>query len=274
VTVDPRQWAEALAAWRLPAEITEAVRESPWVLPGEVFARRAERAVAAPGGESYRVAMAALGEGGSVIDVGVGGGSASLPLAPRITALTAVDSQQFMLDDFAARAARVGLTPTLLRGTWPEVADRAPVADVVLCHHVLYNVPDLPPFVAALTRHARRRVVVELTERHPLTSLNRYWLRFHGLRRPEGPTADDAIAVLRSLGLPVRVARWTRPHTAEYASFAQMVDVTRRRLCLPPERADEVAAALRADGVSPDSPPDLGSSGRDVVTVWWDPPAG
>src|SRR5690606_15921421 len=94
VTVDPRQWAEALAAWRLPAEITEAVRESPWVLPGEVFARRAERAVAAPGGESYRVAMAALGEGGSVINVGVGGGSASLPLAPRITALTAVDSQQ------------------------------------------------------------------------------------------------------------------------------------------------------------------------------------
>lgn len=274
VTVDLQQWAAALAAWQLPASISQAVRESPWVLPGEVFARRAERAIAQPVGESYRLALEALGDGGSVIDVGAGGGSASLPLATRITSLTAVDSQQFMLDDLAARAARLGLTPQLLHGTWPEVADRAPVADVVLCHHVIYNVPELAPFIDALTRHARRRVVVDLTERHPLTTLNRYWLHFHGLRRPDGPTADDAVEVLRSLGLPVRVTRWVRPHTAEYSSFDQLVDVTRRRLCLPPERAGEVAAALRADGISTESPPDLGSSGREVVTVWWDPPTG
>ena len=48
------------------------------------------------------------------------------------------------------------------------------------------------------------------------------------------------------------------------------MDVTRRRLCLPPGRAAEVAEALVESGVDPEHPVDLGSSGREVVTIWWD----
>jgi hypothetical protein len=47
------------------------------------------------------------------------------------------------------------------------------------------------------------------------------------------------------------------------------VNVTRRRLCLPAERTDEVADALTESGVDPASPVDLGTSGREVVTIWW-----
>jgi SAM-dependent methyltransferase len=263
-----KEWAEALAAWRIPQQILDAATESPWVLPEDVFSRRAEQALAAPGGASYDVTAQALAGGGSVLDVGAGGGAACLPHAARITQLTAVDTHLSMLDDLAHRAARLGLSPRLVVGAWPAVAAETPVADVVLCHHVLYNVPELGPFVEALTAHARRRVVVEITQRHPLVALNPYWLRFHGLKRPEGPTADDAVAVLRSLGLAVEARRWRRP-AAAYESFARLVDVTRRRLCLPASRADEVAAALREEGVSPDEPPDLGSSGDDLVTIWW-----
>jgi len=68
----------------------------------------------------------------------------------------------------------------------------------VTCHHVLYNVAELGPFVTALTSHARRLVVVELTARHPLTALNPLWERFHGLVRPNVPTACDALACWRS----------------------------------------------------------------------------
>lgn len=264
-------WADALAAWRVPQPILDAAPDSPWVLPEDVFSRRAERAIAKPGGVSYDRAAEALADGGSVLDIGAGGGAASLPHAARITELTAVDAHLSMLDDLAHRAARLGLAPRLIVGGWPAVAAETPVADVVLCHHVLYNVPELGPFVQALTGHARRRVVVEITQRHPLTALNPYWWRFHGLKRPDGPTADDAVAVLRSLGIAVEVERWRRPATAEYESFARLVDVTRRRLCLPPSRADEVAEALRDEGVSPDKPPDLGSSGDDLVTLWWGP---
>jgi SAM-dependent methyltransferase len=263
------RWARDLAAWCLPASVTDTVDESPWVLPTEVFSRRADRQLANPAGASYARAMEALPSGGSVIDIGAGGGVASLPLAPTMTQLTAVDTHQGMLDDLARRAAPLSVEPHLVTGAWPDVADQVPVADLVLCHHVLYNVADLAPFVAELTAHARRRVVVEITARHPLIALNPYWQQFHHLTRPSGPSAEQAIQVLESLGLTVHVDRWTAPPEAEHASFATLVDVTRRRLCLPPERADDVAAALRRNGIDERQPPDLGSSGPDRVTLCW-----
>ncbi|MFI7702614.1 class I SAM-dependent methyltransferase [Nonomuraea sp. NPDC049480] len=264
-----RAWAGHLAAWRIPERILSGVDESPWVLPDEVFARRARHYLSAPGGPSYDRAMEALGQGGSVLDVGAGGGAACLPLASRTTALTVVDSHQSLLDDLVRRAAPLGLAPVAVCGTWPEAAAKVPEADVVLCHHVIYNAADLEPFVAALTRHARRRVIAELTVRHPLTELNPYWKRFHGLERPEGPTAAHVIEILEALGLEVKAEQWTRPAMAEYDSFATLVDVARRRLCLPLDRRDDVAEALRDAGVSEERPPDLGSSGRDLVTLWW-----
>jgi hypothetical protein len=157
-----------------------------------------------------------------------------------------------------------------VNGWWPDAASSAGVADVVVAGHVLYNIADLAPFAAALTSHARRRVVAELTERHPLTTLNPLWLRFHGIVRPDGPTADDAIAALRESGIEPEVTRWTRPAVAEHADFAELVDVTRRRLCLPVGRAGEVADALHELGADPAMPPDLGSSGRELVTLAWD----
>jgi SAM-dependent methyltransferase len=264
-----RTWSDALAVWQIPDSITEQVDESPWVLPTEVFARRADNVLANPSGHSYARAVQALGSGGSVLDVGAGGGAASLPLAGRTTRLTAVDAHQPMLDDLLRRAAPLGVPVHPVCGRWPDIARRSPVADVVVCHHVLYNVAGIVPFVTALTAHARRRVVVEITARHPLTALNPYWQEFHGLRRPDGPTADQAVDLLRALGLPVQMQRWTRPATAEYATFDTLVDVTRRRLCLPPHRADDVAAALRRRGVDEHQVPDLGSSGDNLVTLWW-----
>jgi hypothetical protein len=77
------------------------------------------------------------------------------------------------------------------------------------------------------------------------------------------------IEILEALGLHVKAKHWTRPAMAEYDSFATLVDVTRRRLCLPPERRDDVATALLNAGVSEDCPADLGSSGRELVTLWW-----
>ena len=36
-------WRDDLAGWAIPEPITSAVTESPWVLPRDVFARRADR---------------------------------------------------------------------------------------------------------------------------------------------------------------------------------------------------------------------------------------
>jgi SAM-dependent methyltransferase len=264
------RWREDLAAWAIPEHITAAVADSPWVLPRQVFARRADRLRRHPGGPSFERAFEALDPPGSVLDVGSGAGAACLPLAPRITTLTAVDADDEMLGLLAGRAGEAGLTARVVHGRWPDIGGQIGPADVVTCHHVVFNVPDLEPFLDSLTGHARRRVVVETAAVHPLTSLNPLWLRFHGLKRPEGPTAADTIAILAAMGRNPGHTEWSRPAAADYRSMAELVEVTRRRLCLPPERAGEVEAALVELGINSGQPGDLGSSGRDVVTIWWE----
>jgi SAM-dependent methyltransferase len=270
-------WRTELAAWAIPEHIISAVPDSPWVLPRQVFARRADRLAAGPAGPSFQRAWAALDPPGSVLDIGSGAGAASLPLLPRCTGLTAVDADPDMLELLGTRvAACTGgppasplPSPTLIQGRWPDVAAVAATADVVTCHHVVYNVPDIEPFLAALTAAARRLVVVEMTAKHPLVSLNSLWLRFHGVVRPDGPTADGLVEILAAMGLQAGAEHWTRPGGRDYESKDELVDVTRRRICLPPDRAGDVADALADLGIDLDNPPDLGSSGRELVTIWW-----
>jgi SAM-dependent methyltransferase len=263
------KWRDDLAGWAIPGHITSAVAESPWVLPREVLARRADRLSREPCGASYDRERAVLDPPGTVLDVGAGAGAACLPLASRTTALTAVDTDDGMLAGLAGRAREAGLEARLLPGRWPDTADQAGPADLVTCHNVLYNVPDLAPFIEALTRHSRRQVVVELTAAHPLISLNPLWLLFHGVERPEGPTAGDVLAILGAMGLRAGHTMWNRPAQADYATGSELVETTRRRLCLPPERASDVEAALREAGHL-GQPRDLGTSGRSVVTIWWE----
>jgi hypothetical protein len=47
------RWRADLASWAIPAHIMAAADESPWVLPQQVFARRADWVAAAPAGVSW-----------------------------------------------------------------------------------------------------------------------------------------------------------------------------------------------------------------------------
>ena len=106
--------------------------------------------------------------------------------------------------------------------------------DVAVAGHVLYNVADLGPFVSALAATARRRVVFELTERHPLHWMNDLWLRFHGLERPSGPVSEDALDALGELDSTLGLERWeAAPRVGGFARRADALALARRRLCLP-----------------------------------------
>lgn len=270
-------WAEALMSWAIPPAILEAAPESPYGFPSELFARRGERAAigegrGAPTPTASR-ALEALSEPGTVLDVGVGGGATSLPLAARCTGLIVVDGQDDMLEAVARRSAGIGLPVTLVLGRWPDVAVETPAADVAVSGHVAYNVADLDGFLTALTAHARRRVVIELTDRHPLSWMNDLWLRFHGLERPDRPRADDAEALCAALGLDVH--REERVDTAETAGSGferreDAVGLVRRRLCLPPERDAEIAEALGPRLREHGGLWSAGPAEQRVITLWWD----
>jgi SAM-dependent methyltransferase len=268
------RWREQLDGWAIPEEILAAAPESPWGFPVGLFRSRARRAGSGPPTPSTIEAARHLPDGGSVLDVGAGAGAASLPLAGIAGRLVAVDESAEMVAAFLAAARAAGVAAEGVEGRWPEVAGRLGPADVVVCHHVLYNVPDLAPFAAALTARARRRVVCELTGRHPLADLGPLWRRFWDLERPDGPGAGDAVAALRELGLAVDRTDWESPDRFGFDDFDELVAFTRRRLCLPPARDGEVAEALLEEGTRQLGGVWVSGRPRRVTTLSWPGSAG
>jgi SAM-dependent methyltransferase len=219
----------------IPAEILAKAPADPWHHNAADFAPPDVPADT----PSRRAALDLLDSGGSVLDVGCGGGDAAFALVGVATEVVGVDQQEDMLEVFAAAARARGVPFRTVLGLWPDCAAEAGEADVVVSHHVLHNLVDLPPFLLALTAAARRGVVVEMLGQHPMAWLDPLWERFHGLRRPRPATTDDAVAVLRELGISPSVTRWERrnPPRQDPAWVA-------RRLCLGPERVPEIGAAL------------------------------
>jgi hypothetical protein len=80
--------------------------------------------------------------------------------------------------------------------------------------------------------------------------------------RPTRPTAVDAAAVLRDLGLAVEVEEFEAAPRWHDHDRADLVAFTRRRLCLPAERDAEIDAVLEPPGP------------RRAVTLWWSGSAG
>jgi SAM-dependent methyltransferase len=267
------RWREQLTRWAIPDDIVVNAPESPWGFATECFRRRGEAAPAPEPTTTTRRALEALPAGGTVLDVGVGGGATSLPLAGRAGSIVGIDQQADMLEGLLANATAAGVEARAVTGTWPEASTDVEPADVVVAGHVIYNIPELEPFARALDEYARRRVVVELTERHPLDWMRDLWRIFHDLERPDGPMAGDAAAVLTDLGL--QVAREERLVTGGLGSggFARREDAIhsiRKRLCLPADRDPEIAEALGERLRQLDGLWDVGPEERTVVTLWWD----
>jgi SAM-dependent methyltransferase len=253
-------WRDALGSWAIPDEIREQATEDPWIHPVELFTATGDT----PPSPSHDRAREALPEGGSVLDIGSGGGRASMALADRAGLVVGVDRHPAMLEAYAEAAHRHHVAHREILGDWPSVSSDSPTCDVVVAHHIVYNVPDLGVFLRACHLHARRRVVLELPARHPLSHMAPLWEHFWGLRRPDRPTADDFLEVCREMGMDIRSEAWDEEGRDVRARIplADQVRFNRIRLCLPPDREPEVEQAMAL--LMPPGP-------RRMVTVWWDP---
>lgn len=249
-------WRQSLHAWAIPDEILAAAKESPWIHPPELF-MVPDVIESSP---SHDRAREAIQVGGSVLDVGCGPGIAAFALTPPAQYVVGVDHQSSMLAAFRENAEPRGVSCVTIEGSWPGVAEETPDADVVTAHHVVYNVGDIVPFLQALDRHARVRVVLELPDHHPLAPMAPAWQHFWQLERPLAPTSSDLVNVLDELGIRAHRQAWRGAPRAEQ-NAERAAHFLRIRLCLPESREIEVREFLSA---RPES------SARELSTIWWD----
>ena len=249
-------WRQALDAWSIPENILSQASESPWIHPPELF----DVPNTIPTSPSHDRAREALGDEASVLDVGCGGGVATYALIPQVRRAAGVDHQAEMLSMYARNGVRFGIDVETIEGFWPEVAPQAPMCDVAVAHHVVYNVPDVVPFLRAMNEHARHRVVLELPAAHPLSNMTAAWQHFWGLERPKGPSPLDLMEVVGEIGLTPLLEAWLGSMRAE-PNLAQAARFMRVRLCLPPEREPEVREFLANQKPVAE---------RSLAAVWWD----
>ena len=252
------RWRQLLRQREVPPAILERAPEPTVTLEPERFRWRPDQDATQPVRPSRRRALEALPEGGTVLDVGVGGGASSLGLVPRPGLIVGVDPMPDMLESFAASAADAGVAIRTVLGRWPGVADQVEVADVAVCHHALYQAAEIEAFVTALTAHARRRVVLEVSARFPPSGLTALWRSIHGIDRPDPAVPDELQAVLAAMGLAVEREDIVLPARAQEVD-ARQVAFVRRRLYVGPERDAEIEHHLRT------RPPEE----HRVAALWW-----
>jgi len=250
------KWRELLNAWAIPQEILDQAPENPWIHPPVLFQipEKIEDSI------SHRRAREAIPQGGSVLDVGCGGGIAAFAVTPPAGVVFGVDHQLEMLEMFAENARERDLVCDTYEGFWPEIEARVPIADVAVAHHVVYNVAKIEDFILKMNAHAKERVVLELPQLHPLTTATPLWKRFWNLDRPVEPTPSALMDVLESLHIDAHLELWDGSMRGE-TDLVSQAHFSRIRLCLPESREPEVLEFLREQ-------PKV--SLRNLATIWWD----
>jgi len=249
-------WRDSLAAWAIPKEILDEAPENPWIHPPVMF----QLPDVIEDSISHQRAREVITPGGSILDIGCGGGIAAFAVTPPATHVIGVDHQSEMLEMFEENAKARGLTSQEFDGFWPDVANEVPVADVVATHHVVYNVPKIEEFLLAMNAHAKKRVVIEMPQRHPLTTATPLWKHFWNLDRPMNPTPQDLMKVLAELGINAHLELWDGQMRTE-ADLVSQAHFSRIRLCLPESREQEVLDFLKEQ-------PKVAI--RNLATIWWD----
>ena len=245
-------WRTQLSLWGIPQEILDQAPENPWIHPAALF-DLPEKIEITPSHQRAREVNPT-----SVLDIGCGGGVAAF--ATDAHQVIGVDHQSEMLDMFKSHADKRGRESKTVLGFWPEVADQVEKADVVVAHHVLYNVQNVEDFLLAMNSHATKRVVIEIPQQHPQSGASGLWKYFWNIERPTTPTSTDLLNVVKELGIDAHLELWDGTPRA-MVDIEKEAEYDRIRLCLPQSRKSEVLEYMRSHS---------GTRNRPLATIWWD----
>ncbi len=211
-------WA---ARWRELVESRETVGPGGFEAGGSRWEGRAERFARLTRGLDaatdpfVRALKAELQPGDAVLDVGAGAGRYSLPIAPSVARLTAVEPSNGMREAFAHEADRRGIRNiNLVAGGWQEA--KVEPHDVAFVANVLYFVKDAARFVEKLDAHARRACFILHRVEERAAEMAPLYAHVWGKPRPPEAGALDLFNLLFSMGIRANLELMPRPAPARF----------------------------------------------------------
>lgn len=209
-------------------------------------------------------------DGSTLLDVGGGAGRFAVALAFNSPAVTVVDPSEAMLDQLREATSEAGLdNVSAVHAEWQEA--QVETADVVLCSHVVYGVVDIEPFIAKLSAHARRVIMLSFI-RSPQSWIAPLWEPVYGERRIDLPGLPELVNVLWEMDFHPNIRMLTPSAQQTFDSIEDAVEnlagrlwiadsAARRRLedCIE-DHLEQVDGGYRIRGVRPIR----------QGMVWWD----
>jgi SAM-dependent methyltransferase len=210
----------------------------------------------------------------TVLDVGAGGGRYAVPLTRRAGRVIAVEPSPHMVQALRQEAEETGIKNLeIVESAWESAA--VGPADVVICSHVVYPLPDIVPFLRKLDQHTRGTCFLYLNCGQPVWELPELWRRFHEEPVRPQPTYIDAYNLLHQMGIfaNVEIVPLARRGLTPGLTFERAVEQFRERLVLDDslETTGRLEAALRDTLVETDDGWQTPPRNAQAAIIWWRP---
>jgi SAM-dependent methyltransferase len=186
-----------------------------------------------------------VSSGGTVLDVGAGGGRLAIPLAGLCDRVTAVEPSEAMREQLEATTTAWGVSNIkLVAGRWEEV--EVEPHDLVICAHVVYTVSDIEGFVKKLTAHARETVALVVFQRPAMAGYLPLWPKVHGEERISLPTLPEIEQLLPQMGIEYRKIPLQERISKPFKDHEQALNECLTRLFVAPgsEKSAKLSEAL------------------------------
>ncbi len=182
----------------------------------------------------------------TALDVGAGAGRIALPLAQRCREVVAVEPSEAMREKLTQAAAEWGVKNVrTVAAKWEDAVVEP--ADVVICSHVLYTVPEPVQFVRKLEAHARRLVAVMMFEQSAASAYFPLWPLVHGEERLALPCLPEFEDLLKEMGVDYGCKPLPPREPRGFDNADQAVEESMARLFVAPgtPKARKLEQALR-----------------------------